>query len=441
MIRINKIEILGFKDPDKKVTVNFSDGQVSVIFGENGCGKTTLLRIIHSILLQDESILMSEKVKRVNLNYSVYEENELIEQRNSCVYINESINKNDIENGTKLNYVWEGFITKELEESSSILFGVNRGVTSNITNKINEDVIERFMMRSSYPSKLFGSRALLANFSKELSNFLNDTARRQRRYSNIENRPSYILDTKNLIIDNLNIDIIEEVLIERYRLAEKITSERVQKALFDTLSIAINPKGHGNEKDSNIPDNFHEILIKNKDRLIEALKNSAENTLRNEIIEILNNYSRENESTRINPSNKLLCNLLLKMINELEREQAILDSINLLVEVFNDQLSKDKKLFINRNGACIKLTNGTHGLNDLSSGERHLLTFLTMFIIKGSKRDLLMIDEPEISLNIKWQRRLIELLQNLAPNSQIILASHSPSISVNSLQLVEIISE
>lgn len=38
-----------------------------------------------------------------------------------------------------------------------------------------------------------------------------------------------------------------------------------------------------------------------------------------------------------------------------------------------------------------------------------------------------MIDEPEISLNIKWQRRLVQSLLDIAKgaNTQFIFASHS----------------
>jgi len=51
-----------------------------------------------------------------------------------------------------------------------------------------------------------------------------------------------------------------------------------------------------------------------------------------------------------------------------------------------------------------------------------------LFVIEGDRKHLFMVDEPEISLNIKWQRKLSHLLKDLAPNSEIILASHSPSI-------------
>mgnify|MGYP005779253465 FL=1 len=50
-----------------------------------------------------------------------------------------------------------------------------------------------------------------------------------------------------------------------------------------------------------------------------------------------------------------------------------------------------------------------------------------------------MVDEPEISLNMVWQRKLLPLLNELAPNAEIIVASHSPSITrANSKYLVEL---
>jgi predicted ATP-dependent endonuclease of OLD family len=38
------------------------------------------------------------------------------------------------------------------------------------------------------------------------------------------------------------------------------------------------------------------------------------------------------------------------------------------------------------------------------------------------------MDEPEISLHIEWQQRLITLIRTLNPNAQIILCTHSPAI-------------
>ena len=38
------------------------------------------------------------------------------------------------------------------------------------------------------------------------------------------------------------------------------------------------------------------------------------------------------------------------------------------------------------------------------------------------------MDEPEISLHIEWQQRLIDLIRRLNPHVQIILSTHSPAL-------------
>ena len=44
---------------------------------------------------------------------------------------------------------------------------------------------------------------------------------------------------------------------------------------------------------------------------------------------------------------------------------------------------------------------------------------------------LLLMDEPEISLHIEWQQRLLDLITELNPNAQVILTTHSPAVIMN----------
>ncbi len=75
------------------------------------------------------------------------------------------------------------------------------------------------------------------------------------------------------------------------------------------------------------------------------------------------------------------------------------------------------------------INSARHSVNELSSGERHILTFLTLVLFEGQDRNFLIIDEPEISLNIKWQRELMSIFSTLLPKTQIIVASHSPALA------------
>jgi predicted ATP-dependent endonuclease of OLD family len=65
-------------------------------------------------------------------------------------------------------------------------------------------------------------------------------------------------------------------------------------------------------------------------------------------------------------------------------------------------------------------------LATLSSGEKHLLRILVETI--AARAAPMQIDEPELSLHVDWQRRLISTMRVLNPSPQMIFATHSPEI-------------
>ncbi len=67
-------------------------------------------------------------------------------------------------------------------------------------------------------------------------------------------------------------------------------------------------------------------------------------------------------------------------------------------------------------------------IDALSSGEKQiLLIMLRVFLLEG-KESYVLLDEPENSLDISWQYKLIDTLTKLNPNAQFFIATHSPSI-------------
>lgn len=64
---------------------------------------------------------------------------------------------------------------------------------------------------------------------------------------------------------------------------------------------------------------------------------------------------------------------------------------------------------------------------ELSSGERHLLLILCSAVLAGNNPTMFIVDEPEISLNTTWQRGLADALLAVSQSSvtQFVMASHS----------------
>jgi len=67
----------------------------------------------------------------------------------------------------------------------------------------------------------------------------------------------------------------------------------------------------------------------------------------------------------------------------------------------------------------------------LSSGEKQILAILLTVLVEDLQPYVLFMDEPEVSLHIEWQKRLIDLIMELNPNVQIILTTHSPAVIMN----------
>jgi predicted ATP-dependent endonuclease of OLD family len=79
----------------------------------------------------------------------------------------------------------------------------------------------------------------------------------------------------------------------------------------------------------------------------------------------------------------------------------------------------------------VTLPNGnTAPIISASSGERQIVVILTHLIFNknAQKANVLIIDEPEISLHVRWQEIFVDALRDANPATQIILSTHSPSI-------------
>lgn len=73
---------------------------------------------------------------------------------------------------------------------------------------------------------------------------------------------------------------------------------------------------------------------------------------------------------------------------------------------------------------------GAIPLGALSSGEQHLVVLLYRLIFGAKKRSLFLVDEPELSLHVAWQRELASDLAEIAAHteSRYLIATHSPSV-------------
>lgn len=125
--------------------------------------------------------------------------------------------------------------------------------------------------------------------------------------------------------------------------------------------------------------------------------------------------------------------LLKPYVSGIEKRLDALDPIREQLSSFTDLMNSffgsSKSVYLNVNDGIRIVARNSDELAPalLSSGERQLLYLLASTIVAKEKSHIFMIDEPEISLNVRWQRKLISALLDLTrdANIQFVLATHS----------------
>ena len=74
----------------------------------------------------------------------------------------------------------------------------------------------------------------------------------------------------------------------------------------------------------------------------------------------------------------------------------------------------------------------------LSSGQAQVLALITA-VRSAKEGSLILVDEPEISLHVDWQERLVEQLYAPLTGSRLIIATHSPDIVVKHRHLCSVL--
>jgi hypothetical protein len=125
------------------------------------------------------------------------------------------------------------------------------------------------------------------------------------------------------------------------------------------------------------------------------------------IFEIVEDYSKK-VADLLSPIDKFL-SLVNRFLTD-SKKQLEIDSVGYLEVAMKGQKNKT--------------------LEALSSGERQILVMLAhLAISEETKRaGIFIVDEPELSLHLKWQEIFVDSILEASPSTQFILATHAPSI-------------
>lgn len=420
--------------------INFRKGGITVIVGQNGCGKTTMLRILTAIFSNNHSQLFQYQFDYIEIMISghilkieVFDEKlegEELTIKSLRYYIDSQVLGKCYREDSKINSpaFWTRVVPSLRRRPGNMFYDMRNGEVLNLSEvidvyfddlpeEIKNDIIE-------IPKEVYG---LIHNVQIKLIT----TERLKKVYRDDEYRRMEFVQkfTVEECSDELSNNV-KNILSEYANISQKLDEQFPTKILS-----AINQ--HKQFSGEELKDNIQTI-----DEL--RMKHIKAGVLEENIDKFLNmnvNPDCLDESTAA-----ILTVYYQDMRKKLESLNSISDRIVLFKNMITNKFGTKKEICINKdNGIVIvqKPTNKKVELRFLSSGEQQELVLLYNLIFEGEEEKLILIDEPEISLNVSWQRDFLDDLKKIVEINKfsILIATHSPQIINDNWDLVETLGE
>ncbi len=419
--KVKSINIIGLFG-EHNHQIDFSDN-VHVIMGPNGIGKTCVIMLLHALFSGDILKLLDIKYQSIELTYISGEKIK--------------VERTDDEDGDKI------FATKYDKDGQII------DSSSDISEK--KYIHELMRLRDS---EVYGDMVL----QRRGRRIVNIKRMEREKLFLIENLPMYTvfnqlrqdLQTQYIPAQRLQMSLDDEKTIERIN----YISRELEKKITITIDTVAQKS---NELDQTFPERLLDVLNDS------SVKINTEHlaTVLTKIVSIVSSMS----STGLINSTQTLKKEIISKIKSVENKNALMvldlylqdylekiqlykpiaDKFQLFLSTLNAHFI-NKKMIIGANKKLVAISTITKEeipLDRLSSGEQNEMILFYYLIFECDEKHLVLIDEPEISLHIKWLDKLLPIFLKIAKenNLQMLIATHSPDFVGNNTDLLQILSE
>ena len=169
--------------------------------------------------------------------------------------------------------------------------------------------------------------------------------------------------------------------------------------------------------------------------IFDRLGNQIDEKDRNKIFELLDNEQIYNDEY------SYLLNLILNLVSSYEKYKIYDDKIKNFTETCNKYLN-GKRFEYNQSELKLsikmyndKLTDDNIQLSSLSSGEKQIVSLFSKLYLENEKDSIIIIDEPELSISMKWQKMLLPDVMRSENCKLLLTVTHSPFIFDNEFDM------
>ena len=393
-------------------SIELKEDGLTIITGPNGFGKSTILDCIYQLYKKENGILFFLNLDFEEVFFLISNEKQLkITKKSGALVVNDKTNYSVNFKNIKKYFGDDFFLNRYHNQNYDKKFANRKTMDKDFAY---ESFIESYFNIEKYYDKkriqknniMFVGNAL-REFSKELGKVF--YIREQRLVSEE--------------FDRFDESILKDEIKE---LPKKF------KLLLDRNSSEYSSKS--NELDSSYPIR----LFNNKEAITSKDEFNQKIELMTEKFQKLNKFdlSRVQDLRNLEFKEEFAKALKIYFDDFDEKYQIYENFVNqleLFTDIINDKLDF-KKIEISREEGIfiedIDVKGKKLSLSQLSSGEKQEIILFYKLIFETPENTLLLIDEPEISLHIAWQKKFMDDLYKIIKfkNLNVIVATHSPQI-------------
>ena len=417
------INLYGFRT----INIEFADNKL-ILVGENGTGKTTVANLIYYFLTRQWDRMADYNFDSVELtigqDHSKRTETYVVEKPD-VVAFNETAMQERIQFDYDTKTRWytrhgQALRTIKLHSTSNLDDVVNR------TKKLDD--LGENLSKAITPQIV--SLPTYRRIEKELEDILHDPYKEELRQILRRRGPTDRKEKHYMELVEFGMQDVEDTM--------KLEMSRLTKTnrINDLSGLFLNDVIQQAFQDLDASDLFSlseketdEVLRRVRDQLFsEADKKKLKNTI-----------ERLKDRKDIKDTDKVTLQVLVRLL-ELHKFQNVNESSFVeFVKICNMYL-RDKDLSFDNTDFSYEIRTKDPDnpkkieLSMLSSGEKQIVSLFSHMYLSEKQRFLVMIDEPELSLSVPWQRKFLPDIMNTGKCDGLIAVTHSPFVYQNELK-------